>query len=250
MRHRVICAYERLEERWRAVRATGRHAAALPALLLSLAVAGCAAGSTAPVGEPVPDPAGTAVELAASTELTDRRQITFGWTLNESGSRVSGRGVLRTAPPDRLRLDLFGPRSETVLAAAMVGDEVRLPRGAATDVAIPSPALLWAGLGAIHPPASSTLQGATAADGNTVLRYATPAGEIYEYVVDTASGAQLRQLQRIGSQGPLETVRLERSSAGEITRASYRDWAAYRDLILDLQESTPAEPFAEEIWRP
>ena len=30
----------------------------------TFAVAGCAAGSTAPVGEPVPDPAGTAVELA------------------------------------------------------------------------------------------------------------------------------------------------------------------------------------------
>ena len=125
-----------------------------------------------------------------------------------------------------------------------------LATGATSDVAIPSPALLWAGLGAIHPPASATLQSATTSDGNTVLRYVTQAGETYEYVVDTGSEAHLRQLQRIGSQGPMETVRLDRSSAGEITRASYRDWAAYRDLTLDLQESAPAEAFAEDIWRP
>lgn len=219
-------------------------------LLASSVLTGCAAGRAAPVGTPVPDPSATAVALAEATAPTEPRQITFSWRLDESGSRVSGRGVVRLQPPDRLRLDLFGPRNETVLAAAMVGEQVRMPAAVRTDVAIPSPALLWGGVGAIRPPSDATLQSATAAEGVTVLRYATEDGEVYEYTVGDEPQPRLREVQRLGSRGPLETVGLEWSETGEITRASYRDWAAYRNLTLEIEQNVVAQNFPEQIWTP
>lgn len=223
-----------------------------PAFLVCAAsiLTACAARTTAPVGQPVAEPTATAAELVQSSTPTDPRQITFTWTLDESGSRVRGRGVVRLEPPDRLRLDLFGPRNETVLAAAMIGDDVRLPPGARTDVAIPSPALLWGGLGAIRPPAGASLQSATTAADETILRYTAANGETYEYSVANAPEARLRRVQRIGSEGPLETVRLEWSETGDVTRATYRDWGAYRDLTLEIQENVVAEDFSEDIWTP
>jgi hypothetical protein len=231
-----------------AARPTG--ARLLPALLLAATAAACAAGTAAPEGTPVPDPGASARELVAATEPTRMAQVNFGWTLDESGSRVRGRGVVRLQPPDRLRLDLFGPRNESVLAAALVGDEARLPAGARPTVAIPSPALLWAGLGAIRPPRDAALATATTTGEATILRYQTPSGEVYEYQVLQGAEPRLQQLQRLGSRGPLETVSLERGDSGEISRARYRDWAAYRDLTLDIESTVDAEGFPEEIWTP
>lgn len=234
-----------------------RHSAAraapaprLPTLLVLATAAACAAGTPPPEGTPVPDPGASARELVAATEPARRVQVNFGWTLDEAGSRVRGRGVVRLAPPDRLRLDLFGPRNETVLAAALVGDEARLPAGARPTVAIPSPALLWAGLGVIRPPSDASLSTATATGEATILRYQTPSGEVYEYRVLQGSEPRLQQLQRLGSRGPLETVSLERGDSGELSRARYRDWAAYRDLTLDIESTVDADAFPEEIWTP
>lgn len=227
----------------------GQRGRALLPFLLVLA-SGCAARAAAAPGEPVPDPAGTAEALTAATTPTERRQVTFGWTLEEAGSRVRGRGVVRLQPPDRLRLDLFGPRNETYLAAALVGDEAKLPPAARSDVVIPSPALLWAGLGVIRPPRNSTLQAATASGEVTVLRYRADDGEVYEYSVANAPAPRLEQLQRIGSRGPLETVRLAWSEAGELSRANYRDWSAFRDLRLEIESNVAAEEFPEVIWSP
>ena len=218
--------------------------------LLGLAMAAMVAACTPGAAAPVADPTGTAAALATATVPAEASQIHFNWTLDEAGSRVRGRGVVRLAPPDRLRLDLFGPRNETVLAAALVGDEARLPRGAQPGVAIPSPSLLWAGLGVVRPPAGATLETATEGDGVSTLRYRSAAGELYEYSVTSAQPPRLQQLQRSGERGPLETVSLERDAAGGIARARYRDWSAFRDLTLDIDSIAPAAAFPDAIWTP
>lgn len=224
----------------------------LSIIALAAFLSGCAAagGSTAPAGDPVPDPTGAAAEVVELTTPLERRQITFQWTLDESGSRVRGRGVVRLEPPERLRLDLFGPRNETVLAAALVGSEARLPAGARSDLPIPSPALLWAGLGVVHPPSSATLRSAETVDDALVLRYDGANEERFEYTVTTSPQPRLQQLQRVGPRGPLETVRLTWTEEGAIERASYRDWSAYRDLTLDVQENVAAQQFPSSIWSP
>lgn len=232
------------------IRTSRWRAAILFATSIGL-LGGCAAGGgAAPAGEPLPDPSGAAAELVELTTPLERRQITFQWTLDESGSRVRGRGVVRLEPPDRLRLDLFGPRNETVLAAALVGGEARLPAGAPDNAPIPSPALLWAGLGVIHPPVGAVLRSVEAVGDDLVLRYAGADEERFEYTVTPAPESRLKQLQRIGPHGPLETVQLTWSAEGAVARASYRDWAAYRELTLDVQEIVAAEPFSPSIWTP
>lgn len=235
----------------RSARSAARPGMTMTILAGVLVLAGCAGAAAAPAGAPLPDPGATAAAIVTATEPSERSQITFNWTLEESGSRVRGRGVVRLQSPDRLRLDLFGPRNESYLSAALVGSEPRLPAGAPADVPIPSPALLWAGLGVVRPPAGAVLEGAAASGDDTILRYrAASGGDLYEYVVMASPEARLRQLQRIGPRGPIETVRLDRSDSGEITRATYRDWSAFRDLTLDIESRVPAEPFDASIWTP
>ena len=222
--------------------------------LVIASAAGCATASTGaiePVGAPVADPSAAAAEAARATVPTGSRQITFAWTLEESGSRLGGRGVVRHQGGERLRLDLFGPRNESYLSAAMVGDEVRLPAGAAAGVAIPSPALLWAGLGVVRPPAASTLQDVTADDSVTVIRYRAANGDTYLYRLGRgASAPRLPQVARAGSRGVIESVRLEWGDTGALARARYRDWSAFRDLTLELQSVNDAASFPQEIWTP
>src|SRR5690349_2357047 len=104
-------------------RTAGARARALllpPAL--AIWAAGCAGQASVPAGAPVADPAAAAAELVRATAAPRVQRITFAWTLNEGGSKVSGRGVVRVDAPRRIRLDLFGPQNATVLAAALVDD--------------------------------------------------------------------------------------------------------------------------------
>src|SRR5690606_13563466 len=121
-------------------------AAAIAALLtvpVTLALTSCAASAPAadPPGPPTVDPT-VAQAAVAETALDRPLHVVFAWTLQEREARFSGRGVTRYEPPGRARLDLFGPRDETYLSAALVDMELRLPRGM-PDVPLPPPPLLW-----------------------------------------------------------------------------------------------------------
>jgi len=224
---------------------------ALPWALGLALVAGCSGQRSAPVGAPVADPAATAAELVRATTPERAQRIPFNWTLNESGSKVSGRGLVRVDAPRRIRLDLFGPRNETVLAAALVEEEYRFPAGVTPGVALPSAALLWGGLGVIRPPAGATLIGATATDSSAVLRYRATDGTTYQYETRRRAGlVRLDGLERSGNGGRMETVRLTRDDAGRITSAAYRNWAAFRELILESGEITDVASFPESTWQP
>jgi hypothetical protein len=196
-------------------------------------------------------PAPLAASIAHATSPAEPRQISFTWTLNEQGSRVSGRGVVRVVAPERIRLDLFGMRNETYLSAALVGEEFRLPGGAPQGIPLPSPALLWGALGVVRPPAAATLVDATTADSTTVLRYRAPDGDIFQYKVYTSTATpRLDQLQRIGGSSVVESVQRDRSPAGDLLRARYRDWSAYRELTLQVENAKDVAGFPEAIWTP
>jgi hypothetical protein len=222
-------------------------------LLALVAASGCAATQLAePAGEAAPDPAGLAREVAAATLPTSPLQVNFAWTLDEGGSRVDGRGVVRVEAPERARLDLFGPRGETYLMAALVGEEYRLPPGASAAVALPSPALLWSAVGVLEPPSGAELSSATTTDTGADLRYRTPSGEIFAYTFtrDASDDYRLATLERAGGQGVIESVRLERGPDGALSRTRYRNWSEYRDLTLDVQEIRENSSFPPDIWSP
>jgi hypothetical protein len=220
-------------------------------LLAPASVVGCAGGVPAPVGAPIADPAVVVGEVTRSTTPTAPQRAAFGWTLDESGTRVRGRGVARYQAPDRLRLDLFGPRGETYLAAALVGDSFRIPPGASAQVPLPSPALLWGALGVVAPPAGATLVSATEADESLMLRYETGDGQLFQFrVTRGADRHRLRSVERLGRTGVLESVQLAYGTSGALEQARYRDWAAVRDLILNVESITDVASFPSDIWNP
>lgn len=221
-------------------------------------LAGCATGTLAPPGgEPIPDMEGFARVVTAATVPAGPQQVNFDWSLDEQGSRVNGRGVVRVEAPARIRLDLFGARGETYLMAALVGEQYRLPPSATGAVSLPSPSLLWAALGVLRPPADAALASARREEGDIELRYITEAEETFVYSVSErgdpeAGGAteyRLLRLERAGGQGVVETITLDWDES-EPTRTRYRDWSAYRDLTLQIQEVRQVDSFPGDIWRP
>jgi hypothetical protein len=220
------------------------------ALALALPAGACVPGAPPPAGplpgEPAADPAAVAAALRASTLPEGPRHATFGWELDEAGARFRGRGVARFEAPERFRLDLFGPRGESYLAGALVGDEARVPAAVEERFALPSPALLWATVGVVRPPGDARLAEASERGGAVALRYLLPGGDVLEY---RARDGRLESLRRLRGRGVAESVELAHDQRG-VARAVYRDWPAYRSLTLTVESLTDAAPFDEAIWSP
>lgn len=225
--------------------------------LMSLAAAGalaaCAPAATTqqapapapPAAPAAPDPAALAAETARGTVPAGPRQIGFGWQLDEAGARFQGRGVARLVAPSRFRLDLFGPRGETYLAAALVDGEARVPPALAERFSLPSPALLWGAVGVIAPPGDARLLAAEREGAGTTLRYQL-GGDVLEY--RTRDG-RLQTVRRSSRGGVAESIDLEYNAQG-LASARYRDWAAYRTLNLTLESATDVSTFPDATWTP
>jgi hypothetical protein len=239
------------------IRPIMRHSGALLGIAL---IAGCGGRTPAPASSPAPqtagttgaatagtpaspDPSGIADSVRRASMLSSPRQITFGWSLDEAGARFTGRGVARVSPPDRIRLDLFGPRGETYLAAALVDETPRIPSALEGRVPMPSPALLWGTLGVVRPPAAARLTAATAGS----LRYDAGEQGTLEYRLDDG---RLKSIRRLVRGGLRESIELTRAANGGVAKAEYRDWAAYRTLTLTLESSADVAAFPEDTWTP
>lgn len=203
-------------------------------------------------GLPVPDPDARIAELKRSTLPATPLQVNFDWDLNEGGSRVRGRGVVRLEAPDRIRLDLFGPRGETYLSAGLVDERYYFPGGAAPPVELPSPALLWGALGVFQPPTRATLASATADSLRTDIEFVDPDDDrwIFHFAAGPSGADRLTGIEREGRRGLVESVQLEWQPTGSIAQASYRDWSQYRDLVLRVSEIRESNPFPSDIWTP
>jgi len=234
-------------------------ASAALALLLSAACAGAASGAGGPAAGPTTgstgggtsaagraNPDSIAAALQRATVPASPRQVRFNWSLDEAGARFSGSGVGRYHAPDRFRLDLFGPRGETYLAAALVGEEARIPPGISERFVLPSPALLWAAIGVVRPPAGARLASATAEGDQVSVRYDIGAAGTLEY---RARAGRLTSVRRLRGGGVQETVDLEHNDAG-VRSARYREWNALRNLNLTLESSTDVAAFPEDAWTP
>ncbi len=222
-------------------------------IALLAGVVGCGPGQLAtPSGTPAPDPAALEATLRRATLPGSPQQVTFGWTLEEQGSRVRGEGVARLEAPERIRLDLFGTGGETYLVAALVGSDYRLPPQVAGAVALPSPSLLWSAIGVLEPPVHAVLSSAATTEGGAELRYDSAAGEGFLFTFEAAAGTDPRmvRVQRASSQGVVESVVIEHGADGAIARTRYRDWQAFRELVLDMKSIRIAESFPLSIWSP
>lgn len=191
------------------------------------------------------DPAAIAAELQRATAPASPRQVNFAWVLDEAGARFNGRGVARFVAPSRFRLDLFGPRNETYLAAALVDGEARVPPALGERFALPSPALLWGAVGVVAPPAEARLIESSVNNGTTTLRYQL-GDDVLEY---RARGGRLDSVRRTSRGGVAESIDLDYNAQG-LSRSQYRDWAAFRTLNLTPESSTDVPSFPDATWTP
>jgi hypothetical protein len=197
---------------------------------------------------PIPDPEETASELRSHTGLEEPLRIVFGWQLNEGGQRVRGRGVARVEPPYRARLDLFLDNGETVISAAMVDGELRLPPGAPDDI-LPPPDLMWGALGVFRPHGGTHLLGAERLeDEATRLRYAYETGEELHYEVSDGS---LRSLELLDRGRVVQRVDLAPDRGDRYpVQATYRNMADFRELRMERESLQVVAPFDPDIWDP
>lgn len=212
-----------------------------------LVLAACGAKQLAVVG-PIQSPGSVASTLERSTRLEGPTRIDFSWRLNEQGSRLAGVGVARIEPPYRARLDLFLENGESVISAALVDDELRLPPGAPDDL-LPPVDMMWATLGVFRPVEGTRLiAGEELEGGASRLRYAYESrGELRFEAMDDA----VRSLEILDGGSVVEWVRLERSDDGRYPRsATYRNLVDFRELRMERERVSSVESFDPSIWDP
>jgi hypothetical protein len=214
------------------------------------AVAPVASAPAAPPSAPeTPAATDAALERAtiAATAPRTPLQLVYGWTLQERDGRFSGKAAARVEPPDRARLDLFGPRGDGYLSAAVVGSEVRVPEGFRAQAGVvPAPPLLWTALGTLHPPEGARLTSAARSGDRTQLAYARGSEKWHFDVV----GARLRHAE-METGANRYTVDLKGDGPlGLPKQAVYRDYADFRELTLTLDQAHEAQPFPPDTWTP
>ena len=231
-------------------RAILRHGALLrvaAALSVGLSTASCGPRRLAVIG-PMDDAGGSARGLERRTELVEPIRIDFSWQLNEAGSRLSGVGVARVEPPYKARLDLFLDNGETVISAALLESELRLPYGSRDDI-LPPVDLMWATLGVFRPVGDAALVGGDRLeDGSQRLRYEQTDGRELHYEV--AAGT-LQSVELLEGDHVVQSVRVSCSDDGRYPQeATYRNLTAFRELKIMRDALRLVEPFDPRIWDP
>ncbi len=227
----------------------GRAAPASPAPAAGSAPSSAAPATavTAAVGAAEAD---SAIARAAVAATAPKRplKLVFRWSLQDRDAHFSGQGAARMEPPYRARLDLFGPRNEGYLSAAVVGEDLRIPAAVQAQAAVvPAPALLWTTLGVLNPPSGARLVAVRRAGEETRLEYARGP----EHWRFTLVGGALRRAELDGSGAGRQTVELKGvGPLGLPQQVVFRDYAAFRELTLTLDRADEAEPFPPDVWTP
>lgn len=219
----------------------------LPALLaLPALLSGCAPSRPAVIG-PVVDADGVAESLQEETRLREALQINFEWRLNEERQRHTGIGVARVEPPYRARLDLFTDDLESVLSAALVDGELRLPPGSREDI-LPPTDLMWGTLGVFRPH-DVRLLGADRLEGDAMrLRYAYADGSELHY---TFADGDLSRLELLDDGHVVQWVEVTMREEGRYPmEATYRNLTEFRELTIVRESLEAVEPFDPSIWSP
>ncbi|MGD8319319.1 MAG: hypothetical protein PVJ02_02655 [Gemmatimonadota bacterium] len=225
-------------------RPTPRTLVAAAALL---GVAACAPSRPAVVA-PAVDPQQLALALEERTALEEPIRVVFAWQLNEAGVRVKGRGVARIEPPYKARLDLFLGNGETVVRAALVDGDLRLPPGAPKNI-LPPPDLMWGVLGVFRPQMGIELLGADRLEGGaTQLRYRYADGRELDFRV---TDGRMTALELLQGGHAVERVELGLDDGSRYpAEATYRNLAAFRELKLTRESVERVESYPPDIWDP
>jgi hypothetical protein len=207
-----------------------RYAAGVAATALSLA---CVPRARPLPGTPVAPASLPRAELPAVA-----RRIVFAWDYADQDVAARGEGVVRVAPPDSARLDVFLAGGFGGASAFLIGDSVRAPGGDLLRRVIPPPPLLWAGLGRLAVPAARDT--VARVDGDTLR------ADIGRNPTFRASfaGGQLVGLERLDRGRVAETV-----VRTPDRRIVYRHAGARRTLTMTVTRVDTVPAFDSTTWQ-
>lgn len=222
-----------------------------PVLLVYLGgiAAGCrtAPGPVVPAGaQPVSE--ADVARWVSSTLPAHHQRYRFKWLLRDERGSAGGRGSVRVAPPDSLRLDVAGPFGGGAASAVVVGDyPLWTDPPDAISRLVPNYPLMWAMFGiARMPPGGVELRG--------LENGATQAWQ-YAGSVDTVEYARMmgdprRLIAEVRQAGKL-IGRVETTLAPDETPLKARLTVPSAPAQLDLTFlSTARDSFAPDLWLP
>lgn len=158
--------------------------------------------------------------------------------------RFSGRGALRVEPSYRARTDLFGPRGETVLRSVVIGDDMQIPPGVPQGL-LPPVTLMWGTIGVLRPAPDAELE-LTQRSGDTLVIGYGRGDEHWRYKLVEG---RVRHVEWNGPSAGRRTVEMRGNAQFRLaTEAVYRDWAAFRELKLNLEQVNESSPFPPDTW--
>lgn len=172
----------------------------------------------------------------------------FKWSFKNERSTAGGRGSLRIASPDSLRMDVAGPLGAGRAAGVVIGDSALWvdPDKSFTDL-VPSYPLLWAMTGvARQPTAAAQLRGLTG-PGRVFLQYVDGADTV-EYLRELATPIRfLAEVRHAGKVvGRVET-RLDETGQPVSSRLTVPSEPAQLDL--NFYQHTASNAFPPDTWR-
>lgn len=209
------------------------------AAILALSAAACASGG-ATTGAPDPE---VEQRLEAATAPAQRAQVVFEWSMTDRDARFSGRGVLRADSGYRARVDLFGPRGETLAAAIVDGATMRVVPQAAAAM-LPPPAMLWSSLGVFRRPTDAPLTGTRASAEGIALQYTRDRAQwSFQFEED-----RLRATEWTDGSGRRTVQLTGAASLGFPGQAVFRDWTEFRELTLRVTDVEENAVFDPDVW--
>lgn len=215
------------------------------AILTALATAGCA-GAGGVGSLPTTVDAGAEAAAVAATALKTPLRVIFAWNVQDRDARFSGEGAARVEAPYKARLDLFGPHGVTLLSAAVVDFELRMPPGAPANL-LPPPTLLWSVIGVFRAPQNAQLVSAQRDSVKSTLQYRAGA-EVWTFKF---ARGRLTDAEWQGPDQGRQTVEIKGYHArGVPSQVVYRDWREFRELTLQLNEVFDAQSFPADTWTP
>lgn len=185
----------------------------------------------------------------AATVPASHVRYDIGWQLrHRDGSTVGGRGAVRIAPPDSLRVDLQAPLGLGAASAFVLGREVQWaePKRYFRDL-IPVLPLLWAAMGVALPPEpGDRLAGQVGAHGVT-WRYVA-AGDTLIYRTEHASLRRfLGEARQWGELLGRVMVTFD-SSTSMPARADLVVPPAQVRLVLEFLDAVVDDRFDSSVW--
>ena len=199
----------------------------------------------APTGDWVPMSPEAFAAVAARTVPVGAQLLRVHWRFDDGNHESSGRGAVRLAPPDSLRLDVAIPvvgRATLVLA----GDSSWSQPEDLADQVPRSRALLWALFGVMRPEDARTRIETGDARGRRLYRLTAADGLVTRL---ECRGDSLLVATELRGDRIVGRLALTRDAAGAVIRADASDIEHGVRFVVDVDHREASEPFPAEIWR-